>query len=230
MKTFARTAGWASVGGTVVNELFGIIEAVPSERAMRGFSRLMAHVCGLYTCGESSSVSEREGYELAESVLYVLGFGANDTQQTIRLLSSNDVVAAWTQRRREIELRIPIVMERWQRVVCVMPPIHNIALRDTLASISGLPTAYDTFFAAHEVPCSIDYPLSEPVSERLKGLDYVEAWLKRLLVEARFLAQFDTEEMCAYLDAWCPDYRGLLINLYEPIHDAWQQGDIAMRS
>jgi hypothetical protein len=212
-----------------MSDLMSIVETIDTKRAMEGFASLMAHVCELYTCGESSSVSEFEGRELAESVLYVLGLTDETVQQTINLLSSEDVVTIWTIKRNELESRIPDVIALWQRVVSVMPPIRNIALRDTLASIGKLPKVYDTFFAAHEVPASIDYPLSVPVPECLKGLDYVEAWLTRLLEEARFLALFDENEISAYLDAWCPDYRGLLINLHDPIHEAWRKGRISPR-
>lgn len=209
-----------------MSDLLSIVESDATERAMEGFVVLMTHICELYTCGESSSVSEFEGHELAESALYVLGLTDETAQETIGVLSSDDVVAAWTRKRIELESRIPGVMELWQRVVATMPPICNIALRDTLVSIGKLPQAYDTFFAAHEVPASIDYPLSQPVSEHLKGIGYVEAWLTQLLEEAQFLMQFDTDEMTAYLDAWCPDYCGLLINLYDPIREAWLEGRI----
>ena len=136
-------------------------------------------------------------------------------------------MAAWTQKRRALDTHIANVMKLWQHAIAIMPPIHSIALRDTLASIGEIPLVYDSFFAAHEVPCSIDYPLSRPISERLKGLDYIEAWLVQLLEEARFLAQFDTDEMIGYLVEWCPDYRGLLINLRDPIYDAWHAGKLA---
>ena len=212
-----------------MNDVLSIVEAVADERAMRGFARLMNHICALYTCSESSSVSESEAHELAESALYVLGLAGETTQQALRLLASEDVVAVWTRKRRELESRIPGVMELWQRANVIMPPIRNIALRDTLASIGRLPQAYDTFFAAHEVPASIDYPLSKPLSEQLKGLDYVETWLTQLLEEAQFLARFDVGEMTAYLEAWCPDYRGLLINLYDPINEAWGAGKVIPR-
>ena len=76
---------------------------------------------------------------------------------------------------------------------------------------------------------SIDYSLSKSVSEQLKGLDFVEAWLSQLLEEAQFLAQFDTDSMIAYLHEWCPDYRGLLINLYDPISEAWGADRVSLR-
>ena len=212
-----------------MNDVLSSVESAANEKAMVGFTKLMNHICALYTCGESSSISELEGHELAESALYVLGLTGETAQQTLDLLASDDIVSIWTQKRSELESRIPGVMELWQRTAAIMPPIRNIALRDTLASIGRLPQAYDTFFAAHEVPASIDYPLSKPLSEQLKGLDYVEAWLTQLLEEAQFLARFDVGEMTAHLEAWCPDYRGLLINLYDPINEAWGAGEIIPR-
>ena len=108
-----------------MNDVLSIVEAVADERAMRGFARLMNHICALYTCSESSSVSESEAHELAESALYVLGLAGETTQQALRLLASEDVVAVWTRKRRELESRIPGVMELWQRVIAVMPPIRT---------------------------------------------------------------------------------------------------------
>ena len=49
---------------------------------------------------------------------------------------------------------------------------------------------------------------------------------RKVLSEAGFLARFNTQEMLRYLQGWCPDHQGLLINLYEPIHAARQRGEI----
>lgn len=208
-----------------MNNVLAPLAESASEDAMHGFAVLMEHVAGLYTFGESCSVSESEGYQIASSVLYVLGLTCeDDAPQVATLLACDNVIEIWTARRTALEARVDAVMQTWREAVATMPPVHNIALRDTLASIGELPARYDTFFAAHEVPCEIDYPLSAPVSESLKGLDYVQAWLGQLLREARFLARFNAAEMETYLQSWCPDFRGLLINLYDPIRQTWEQG------
>lgn len=208
-----------------MNNVLAPLAESANEDAMRGFAVLIEHVVGLYTFGESCSVSESEGYQIASSVLYVLGLTCeDDAPQVATLLARDNVIEIWTARRTALGARVGAVMQTWREVVATMPPVHNIALRDTLASIGELPARYDTFFAAHEVPCEIDYPLSAPVPESLKGLDYVQAWLDQLLREARFLARFNAAEMEAYLQSWCPDFRGLLINLHDPIRQAWEQG------
>lgn len=211
-------------------ELAAQQDPASAERAMMGFAQVMTHVFWLYTGGESSSVSELEGNQLAASVLYVLGgSGPTAPARALVLLAANDPVALWTQRRTALEQRIVPLMKLWEEAVATLPPVRNIALRDTLTSIQQLPRSYDSFFAAHEIPCNIDYPLSIPISEELQGLDYVQAWLEQLLEEARFLAKFDLAQVVELLNDWCPDPCGLLINLYEPVFQAWQRGLISMR-
>lgn len=143
------------------------------------------------------------------------------------VLESDELLTVFHERRHALEQRADDVAQLWQDVCLTMPQINNIALRDTLASIGGFKMRYDTLFAAHEVPAEIDYPLSHPVSERLKGLDYLQAWLTQLQREARYLARFDRDECIRLLESSCPDYQGLLINLCELIERAEQRGLIS---
>ena len=59
--------------------------------------------------------------------------------------------------------------------------------------------------------CKID----EPVVPQLLGLDYIEAWLAQMLVEMRWIAQFEAESCIAVLERACPDYKGLRVNLHD---------------
>ena len=72
---------------------------------------------------------------------------------------------------------------------------------------------YDTYFAAHEVPGQIDYPLQVPVDDTLQGIDYVQVWLDQLLSEARYAASFTFESSVAVIERACSDYRGLHVSL-----------------
>lgn len=182
------------------------------EAATRNLAELFRHVAGLFTCGDSS-LSQNEAHELMESVLFVLGIEAVDDPQSIALLSRDDLPDEFRRRKAALDARAREVTALWEELVATMPPFKNIALRDTLVSIEGFPRRYDTLFAAHEIPCSIDYPLSTPVPDGLKGVDYVEAWLAQALAEAWELAQLDFDEAVRRLDAACPDPKGLHVNL-----------------
>ena len=181
--------------------------------ASESFARLMAHVAGLYCAGGSSSVSAFEAHELAMSVAFALGIADATPEEAAIVLDVDDPVALWHEGVRALQRRTDAALALWRDVVAAMPPIRNVALRDTLASLGELRRRYDVHFAAHEVPCDIDYQLSEPVDPGLLGIDYVEAYLARLLVEARWIARFDVESCVAVLERACPDYRGLHVNL-----------------
>ena len=182
-------------------------------RASENFARLMAHVAGLYCAGGSSSVSACEAHELATSVAYALGIAAATPEEAAIVLDVDDPIALWREGVRALRRRTDKTLALWWDVVATMPPIRNVALRDTLASLGELRRRYDVHFAAHEVPCDIDYQLSEPVGPGLLGIDYVMAYLTQLLAEARWIAQFDEKSCVAVLERTCPDYRGLHVNL-----------------
>lgn len=190
-------------------------------RVQDGLMRLFVKQCRLYTCGGSSSITQLEAEELLESIRFVLRIDNLDDPATLARLASDDMDVLFRQGLDDLNRRVEETMELWHQVCITMPPIKNIALRDTLASIGGFRARYDTLFAADQVPCDIDYPLHRPIPESLKGLDYLQAWLETLWEETRFIARFDSRDCIDVLESWCPDYKGLLINLYEPIHDAY---------
>ncbi len=153
--------------------------------------------------------------ELALSVTYVLGVADSPAEEAVQALSIDDPIALWHSRLAALDSRIDNALAIWRRIVLTMPPIHNVALRDTLASLGNLKSRYDTRFAAHTVPCDIDYQLSKPIDINLKGLDYIEAWLTQLERETIWIAQFDVNSCITTLERICPDYRGLHVNLYD---------------
>ena len=184
-------------------------------RAQENFARLMTHVARLYCVDGSSTISVFEAQELATSVAYVLGIADASAKEAARALAVDDPIALWHEGLTALDARVDAALQTWREIVTTMPPIRNVSLRDTLASLGELRTSYNTYFAAHEVPCDIDYQLSEPVNTQLRGIDYIEAWLAQLLAETRWISHSDTQSCIAVLERACPDYRGLHVNLYD---------------
>ena len=54
------------------------------------------------------------------------------------------------------------------------------------------------------------------VSESLLGINYVNQYLDRLAAENSLLTRLPQGEVRAVLERSCPDWRGLLVNLYAP--------------
>ena len=188
--------------------------AVLEERAVANFSYLYRRLTRLYAAG-CGSISRAEAASLLESLSFTLDIDGLDESEAVALLAACDPDELFQTRQASLARRMDAALETWREVCAAMPPIRNVALRDTLTSIGGMRALYDTYFAAHEVPCDIQYQLSRPVDERLRGIDYVQAWLDQLLCETRWIAQFTPESCIAALERACPDYRGLHVNLYD---------------
>ena len=180
------------------------------------FLRLLERRTAIYTMGDSSSVPMHVGADLLRSISFVLGIDPEDPTVPPELLHV-DLDAEFRRRLDELGARVARVELLWQRAIAEMPLIRNIALRDTLQNIGEFFKCYDYRSMAHDIPCSIDYPLCHPVDESTPGIDYIEEYLTRLLIEIDFLGRFELHTCISLLTHSCPDYRGLLLNLYEPV-------------
>lgn len=161
---------------------------------------------------DSISLPAKTAAALAESILLTLGAGRNPA-----VLLSTDLHTDFRQGQRRLSQKLTLSQHLLQTALASRPHIENRSLSDTLNSLKSFSTRWDFHFFAQEIPCDIDYQLSQPVSEALRGVDYVNEWLRRLCLEQAFLDCFDSVLIRAVLEQSCPDYRNLLINLYEPV-------------
>lgn len=180
------------------------------------FLRLLERRTALYTMGESTSVPAHVAADLIRSACFVLGIDPNLPEMPDKLLVV-DLEDEFRRGLAEIERRVQMSGTLWRKASTAMPSIPNTALRDTLASVGDFPRLYDFRHMAHEIPCVFDYPLCHSVSETLLGVDYINEYLRRLIVEFELLGRFDRDVCVRVLERSSPDYVDLLVNLYEPI-------------
>lgn len=197
-----------------MTDLFPAFPALSPEDALRAQASLWHLLCRqarLYTPG-SNSLPVETAAALAESILLTLGADRDPT-----VLLSPDVEARFQQGQRRLQQKVVVSRQLCRAACLTCPQIENRSLADTLNSLSHFPDRYDHRFFAQEIPADVDYQLSRPVPETLRGVDYVNEWLRRLCLENDFLNRFEPSLVRELLAKSCPDYRGLLINLYEPV-------------
>lgn len=189
--------------------------ASSGRQARENLALLFCKLSALYTGGGTTSLSRSEAAQLATSLSYQLGLNGAPDAEAVRILCSATPDELLQHAQTRLAKRTDAALLTWREACETMPPFRNVALRDTLVSIGNVKRTYDTYFAAHEAPCCIDYPLSCPIDERLQGIDYLQAWLDQLLIEARYAAGYTFESCIAVLEQACPDYRGLHVNLHD---------------
>jgi len=170
-----------------------------------------------YTMGDSSSVRIETAQELLHSACYLLGIDLSGNPSALKSVLDWDLDRRFTDAIKTVEEKIQTAQRLWQAACLSAPQIENTSLGSTLRSIGSFSKRYHYHYFAHEIPCDIDYQLCHPVPETLLGVDYIIEYLRRILIEQDFLRRFEPALCIRVLNAYCVDYKGLLINLYEPV-------------
>jgi cell fate (sporulation/competence/biofilm development) regulator YlbF (YheA/YmcA/DUF963 family) len=181
---------------------------------------LLAKRVQRYTMGESSSIPTEKAEELFESICYCISIylkSLDNDDERIKQLIETDMQILFEKGQHEIVVLITKGKELYKNVVSNKIGINNISYHDTLNEIKNFFKSYDFKFMAQDIPCSIDYQLCQPVSETIKGIEYIIQYLKNLYIENEFCKRFDEEKIILILKAYCPNYKEQLINIYEPI-------------
>lgn len=185
-------------------------------RFQTGLLELLARQTALYTSGQSSSVPLETAQELAASVLFSLKLSADSGPERCRELLGQGMEEALAQSRQVLKEKVRRCRELWTAVCAHLPETENAPMLETLNSIGTFWKRYDLRFFAHQLPCSIDYPLALPVPEERQGIDYLGLYLERLGIENEFLRRFRPPDVAAVLRAGCPEFREIPLNLFEP--------------
>lgn len=178
---------------------------------------LLGKITERYTMGDSSSVPIEIAEELLKSICFLLKREINNPEVLSKLLKDEELEGLFKNFYCDMEDDIKRCKELLEEVIRNSTGIENISYNDTVIEIGKGLKVYDYSFFAHEIPCSIDYQISNPVSEELKGIDFLNEYLKRLLFENKFCNNFNKENIIGILNSYCSDYNGLLINIFEPV-------------
>ena len=170
----------------------------------------------LSTGGESSSIPWETAQSLLASLLYTLRLKETDSARACQL-AGGDLEVELIQGRQRIRQKMVFSRRLWRHAAESGAAGDSQVLGETLLGIGEFWRHYDWRFAAHEIPCDIDYPLALPVPETQQGVDYLCDWLSRLETELRFQRCFPAAVRAAVWERFHPDYDDLPLNLYEPL-------------
>ncbi|MGE5330001.1 MAG: DUF6179 domain-containing protein [Deltaproteobacteria bacterium] len=170
-----------------------------------------------FTMGDSTSVPVETAQELLKSICFSIGIYLKSSDKNISLLKNENMDILLKLSWIKIEAKIEAGKELLIKAKANALPIENVSFNDTLQEIDIFFKKYDYRFFAHDIPCSIDYQLCHAVPDELQGIEYINEYLRQLVIENEFCRRFDTERIKVLLERYCLDYKELLINIYEPI-------------
>lgn len=171
----------------------------------------------LYTGGDSSSIAVDTARELLASIEFTLNAYLNESGVGRERLAESDVESCFEDGLRVIERKSGECRGLWRRACVGAPVFASVSLNDTLRGIGSFWSRYDARFFAHQIPCDVDYQLCAPVSDDCAGVDYLCAYLSRLVCEQELMSRFDAARAERLLRRVVGDFRESVVNLYEPL-------------
>ena len=179
--------------------------------------QLLARQAERYTGGESSSIMEETAHNIFQSIFYTVGVylkSLPDADISLEKLKQKPLTELYREGKKLVETQLEHAKQIYNQAQDNCITTGNHAYNDTLQN--GIPAffyAYDVDYAAHETPASIDYPLSSDKME-LTGIEYINDYLQKLLMENQFCKNFTTHDIHCLLHGYDAHYQDLLINIF----------------
>lgn len=193
-------------------------ELMNREAAPSALWYVLRHQAALFTSGESTSLSEGTARAVGASVRFSLRLHL-DTKgipyERLLRMTPGEVEKLFREAEETVRRAVKRAAGQYARVRRCLYQAESQSLAATITSIGDFFRAYDPRFFAAEIPCDIDYPLAQCVTESLEGVQYIRAYLDRLLVENAFLGRFAPQSLQRVWAAAIPGHRVHPLNLYE---------------
>lgn len=183
------------------------------QRAAERLWALLKLRAARYTMGDHASLPTAIMEELLASIVLTLEQGGVRGAG----LATADLDAAFAAGQARIAAETARAKRLFQRACIGAPSVYSTSYRDTLKSIGGFFSRYDSAYFAANLPCEIDYQLLRPVAPDLRGVFYLSAYLRRIVTENAIVRLFEPGCVERLLTAYCGDYREQIVNLCEPV-------------
>lgn len=190
---------------------------------------ILAGCVDSYQRGGSSSVRIETAQELLRSAGFVIRHGIqaidgyrdmddDAAPETFKArLLGEDYDALFRVGLKAVEALVKEGQALLKTAVSTATAVENVAYHNTLKELGIFFKRYHYHHFAHEIPCILDYPLAHPVDEALLGVDYINEYLRRLVIENEFCGRFETVAVTALVRSVTPDFKDNLLSIYESV-------------
>lgn len=222
----ARAEGAGFADALAAGSLAGRLSDTQIAAVQEGITLLLAEQIRKYTAGDASSVKDETAAALLASIYFCLRAGtaaAPDPSDFFALLREKGVRALFETGTRRVRACLRESKRLYRTVLLEKLELPLAAYNDTLTvSLPEFFKNYDVEFAAHEVPCSMDYPLAFDLGD-VQGVFYIRDYLRSLRLETRFCRRFGQKRLVWLLSRFEEKFRMHLLcaplNLFEIVSD-----------
>lgn len=165
---------------------------------------------------DSTSMPIEKAQDILQSLLYTIGVAVDNGISEDEVLNGD--LSHLIDRGQNILKEKKKTVKVELKLMCrELPEINNVYYLSTLKNIGVFFKNYNIYYEAHNIPCSIDYWPLCPISEKVKGISYIEEFIARIQIENDFLNCFEQSKLISLYRRFMPGYSGALFNLCEPV-------------
>ena len=166
---------------------------------------------------DSSSMPVGKAQDLTASLMYILSVASRTEGIDTKALLQRDFEEMVKRGQDILDRKRRIVYTMWKKMCMDSPQIQNGYYVDTVRELGAFFKRYDIYYDAHQIPCSIDYPLLAPIGDDVFGISFIEEYIRRLMLENQFINSFEAGEVIKCLSDIIPNYKKDYVNLCESI-------------
>lgn len=187
------------------------------QQFMRKLWELLKWQAEKYKGVDSTSMPVEKAQELLESLQYTIAVVRIEEGLSAEVLLKEELKEIIKRGQTILTKKRKLWYIEWNQLCARAPGINNVFYVDTMKNLGMFFRKYDVYYSAHQIPCSIDYPLMNPISEDIKGISYIEEYIRRVRIENQFINCFDYESVVQMLKNVKANYREDYYNLCEPV-------------
>lgn len=201
------------------NELANTLQFSEEEQQQffRNLWELLKGQSEKYNGIDSCSMPLEKAQGLAASLVYTLSLAAQEDGLSTEALLQRDFYELMKRGQEILENKKKEVFEQWNQLCLEAPEIPNVYYVSTMKELGMFFKRYEIYYDAHQIPCSIDYPLLNPIPDEIKGISFIEEYIRRIKIENQLINSFHFETVITHLQKVILDIREDYINLCEPV-------------
>lgn len=190
------------------------------EARLKELVPIVGNLAKKYTAGESTSVTYERAQQLMEAVLYCIREAERDMRNMPAAKTEISAEKLYEMGVTKVEEKTRQALALYNEILPRFDAYENRCLYNTF--VRELPEffkRYDVRFEPQDTIITLDYPVREDLSG-YEGIDKVEAYIRCIAGEQKFLGAFPREYVVDILRNYSAGYKDMAENICRIVAEA----------
>lgn len=171
-----------------------------------------------YNLLDSSSIEIEKAKTIMDSNMYTISMYLKtfSPDEAILKLKEEKIILMYENGQKLINKKITVSKILYRKVLNSTLQIANETYIETIfKGLKGFFKIYDPQYNSKEKKITADYPLYNNLIGKLEGIEFIEEYLKSLLIENEYLSKYEAMQINELLYSYRIDFIGILENIFK---------------